>query len=352
MLSKCSESTRSQNLLTKIITIVVTIAFVVFVWVRLVSPRQNGAMQAPSALSGFEGPWSTTYGRINLRVEGSRVYGNYPHPAGSGIIEGTVDDGLLRFRYTEPGEIAGSGEFQLSQDRLSFAGRWLQDGVREGPLGAQDQAWHGVRVFVESAPSRGPATWLVVLETHWEASLVANEFSYGEMLRAYYRRMPNLQVRHRRIHDRADFSRITQEISRLEGDVYLYISSHGTEAGATLADGSIDAPMMTALLASTSNIKLVHFGSCLVAAGSVPEDTLRALPPRHRVPISGFTQVADWGGSAVVDFAYLDNLLERRLSPADAVAATRRNIIFAGDTAPGPVSPMGLRIVLPSDIKE
>ena len=314
----------------------------------------QSVVQAPPAQSGgsgFAGYWSTTFGEMLLVIDGERVTGQYSLGGGSSV-EGTVRDGVLRFRYAEPGSVTGVGEFRLSSDGLAFSGQWRQDGMRDGPLSSQDKPWHGIRqLFPTSTVASQPGPWLVILEPHWEQSLRDSEYSFGEMLRTYYRRLPQLQVRHRRIHDRADFMRVGSEIGQLKGDVFLYIASHGTHAGAALSDGNIDAPLMADLLSGCSNVKLVHFGSCLVAGGTVPEDILRRLAPDRRVPISGFKETADWGGSAVVDFAYLDNLLERRMPPKDAVEATRRNVRFAGDSAPGPVAPMGLRIVMPSDVQ-
>lgn len=296
---------------------------------------------------GFAGDWSSSFGRMRLEVNGTKVTGTY-ELGGASTIDGTVDGRLLRFRYTEPGGVSGLGEFRLAEDGASFMGRWRQDGGRAGPLDEADDFWLGLRRAPGATADVG--TWLVVLEPHWEPSISHSEFSFGEMLREYYRRIPNLRVRHRRIHDRADFVRVGKEISSIEGDVILYVASHGTEAGAVLADGPIDATLLAGLLARVKNVRLVHFGSCLVAGGQVPEDVLRSLPPDRRVPISGFTRTADWGGSAIVDFAYLDNLLERRLEPKAAVAATRRNVLFASDAAPGPVPPMDLRILMPEDV--
>ena len=298
---------------------------------------------------GFAGSWSSTFGRMRLEVSGSKVTGTY-ELAGPCAIEGTVDGRLLRFRYAEPGGVSGSGEFRLAEDGASFTGRWRQDGMGVGPLGSDDEPWFGLRAGSNAADEG--TQWLVILEPQWERSLRDSEYSFGAMLREYYRRIPGLRVRHRRIHDRADFERVGNELSSINGTVILYVASHGTEAGAALADGPIDAPMISRLLAQVKNVQLVHFGSCLVASGKVPEDVLRSLPPERRVPISGFTRTADWGGSAIVDFAYLDNLIERGLDPKAAVAATRRNILFASESAPGPVPPMDLRILMPEDVTD
>jgi hypothetical protein len=64
--------------------------------------------------------------------------------------------------------------------------------------------------------------------------------------------------------------------------------------------------------------------------------------------VSGFCRFADWSGSAIVDFTYLTLVLERRLAPVDAVAATRSELRFAGSAlnpGEGQIFPMDLRIV-------
>lgn len=295
----------------------------------------------------FTGTWITTFGQMHIVQDGVKVKGTYAL-GGTSFVEGTADGNVLRFRYAEPGEVTGRGEFRLADDGASFTGRWREDGLGEGALDSTDAAWMGLRRT--DAAAAGGDQWLVILEPHWESSLRDSEFSFGAMLREYYRRIPRLQVRHRRIHDKADFDRVGKEVASLGGEVILYVASHGTEAGAALADGPIDAQMMIRLLAGVQNVRLVHFGSCLVASGTVPEEILRGLPPERRVPISGFTRTADWGGSAIVDFAYLDNLIERQLPPAGAVAATRASVLFASDSAPGPVPPMDLRVLMPGDV--
>jgi hypothetical protein len=93
-------------------------------------------------------------------------------------------------------------------------------------------------------------------------------------------------------------------------------------------------------------LKLLHFGACLVAGGDVPRKLHEA---GARYPISGFVHPADWSGSAIVDFTYLDLILSRGLAPADAAEKTRSMMTFArkqgaeGDAIP----PMGLVVVEP-----
>lgn len=298
--------------------------------------------------TGFVGDWKTSFGKMTLRADGEKIHGVY-HLGGEATLHGKVEGAMLRFEYKEPSGSTGYGVFTLSDDQMTFSGYWREGLPSTVPLNEKDRAWSGKRFIATDSSAK--ATWLVVLEPHWEESLEESEFSYGQMLREYYRRVPTLQFRHRRVHDKEDFLRVGKEISLIDGNVILYISSHGTEKGATLSDGTLANESVIAVLRESPNVRLLHFGCCLVAGGTVPEEILKALPKEKRIPISGFTKVADWGGSAITDFAYLDNMIVHQLSPKDAVAATRRNLLFAREKSPGPVPPMDLRIVLPEAIK-
>jgi hypothetical protein len=65
------------------------------------------------------------------------------------------------------------------------------------------------------------------------------------------------------------------------------------------------------------------------------------------LPVSGFTKVADWAGSAVIDFSYLDLVLSRDVAPKEAVRQIRKNVSFAGDdkSIDSSIKPAGLKIV-------
>lgn len=92
-------------------------------------------------------------------------------------------------------------------------------------------------------------------------------------------------------------------------------------------------------------VKAVHLGACLTMAGGVPEALRKACG--RPVPVSGFTRVADWAGSAVIDFSYLDLVLSRGIAPGEAVRQVRRSMSFAGEEelADVAIRPAGLKIV-------
>jgi hypothetical protein len=95
-----------------------------------------------------------------------------------------------------------------------------------------------------------------------------------------------------------------------------------------------------------TDLKLLHFGACLVAGGDIPRKIQKA---GGRYPVSGFVHPADWGGSAVVDFAYLDLIFSRGLSPGDAAEQTRSMISFARTqgAANDAIPPAGLVVIEP-----
>jgi hypothetical protein len=101
-------------------------------------------------------------------------------------------------------------------------------------------------------------------------------------------------------------------------------------------------------LRHAAGLQLVHLGSCLVMAGPAPAEIRKASG--LNIPVSGYTRVADWAGSAVIDFAYLDLVLSRRLPPAEAVAQLLRTVTFAGDVdlPDSAIKAAGLTIVPPA----
>lgn len=90
----------------------------------------------------FVGTWSTTYGQMTLAEQNGTLSGSY---GGRNGISGTVRDGKFVFTYFEPG-VTGEGEFALSADGQSFAGRWR-------PAGSANWSnWTGKRAQVANVP--------------------------------------------------------------------------------------------------------------------------------------------------------------------------------------------------------
>lgn len=288
------------------------------------APRAGEDSDSIRAL-GFDGVWRTTYGSMRLRLDGERVHGTYSYSTGS-RIEGRVEGNLLHATYAEPTGATGRALFELADDGSSFRGIWRADAERALAFGDVDvRAWRGTRVV--PVPGR---VWLVILEAHWEEALADPEFSYGSMLRAFFERLPNVEVRHRYFHDRADFVRFCSEVADLVEPVYLYVSSHGSPEGVFAGAESIDGRTIGECLRDAGELRLVHLGGCDTLGGSMGGEILAAAAPHPAFPITGFKVSVDWAGSAIVDFTYFDLLLERGFAPEQAVRAVRSMVTFAG----------------------
>jgi hypothetical protein len=96
----------------------------------------------------FVGTWSTTYGTMTLTEQNGTLSGSY---GGKNGISGTQRDGRFAFNYFEPG-VTGEGEFTLSADGQSFAGKWR-------PAGSANWSnWTGKRAAAVNVPrASGPA---------------------------------------------------------------------------------------------------------------------------------------------------------------------------------------------------
>lgn len=289
--------------------------------------------RAGTDLPDFNGVWKTSFGMMRLIQDGEKVRGCYQFGTRS-EIEGTAADGVLTFTYKEPDGVTGKGTFTLSPDRNAFTGNWSAD------QGQQEGAWEGSRVKPD--PRR---KWLVVLEAHWEQDLRENEYSFGDMLRQFFTRLPEVGVRHRFFDEHEDFARWCGELAYLAEPIVLHISSHGTEQGITVGKHVLDGKFIGEQLRFCPHVKLVHLGACLTMAGPVPQDISQASG--YRFPVSGYTKSADWAGSAVIDFTYLDLIFSRDIKPAEAAGIVQKSISFSGESVghKGDIPPTGLKIV-------
>src|SRR5205823_5294392 len=102
----------------------------------------------------WDGIWETTFGRMRLVQEKTRMHGLYSGPP-EGKIDGRLDGARFGFRYAEP-TIQGEGWFELAEGGQSFAGEWRPEGVNSW------RTWTGHRVH----PIPG-LTWLMVIEAPW-----------------------------------------------------------------------------------------------------------------------------------------------------------------------------------------
>ena len=280
--------------------------------------------------SGFDGLFDSTYGRLRLSTNGDGITGSYTYGGGS-TIEGTIEGNRLSFRYQEP-TVAGHGWFELSDDESAFSGQWQGDGTSTW------SEWTGQRVVPESG-----TTWLVVLEAPWETSLAENEYAFGDMLRAYFERMPHVQVRHRRFYDKVDFMRAAGELAYLAEPVALVVASHGSSGMLTVNADTISPSDVGAALSLAPNVFAIHFSSCEIMVADAATQIHGALPEGRYLAVSGYATSVDWSASALIEFLYLDLILGRGMSPSRAAEAVRQELLFAGDTQDSVIGPARFR---------
>lgn len=283
---------------------------------------------AAAAIS-FTGNYTTTYGAMRLTQTGNRVTGSYSYTDGSSLT-GTVSGNTMTFTYTEPAA-SGEGKFILAEDGNSFTGRWRARGQAEW------SDWTGTRTGSEPG-----VKWLVVFESPWEESLAEPQYSFGEMLTAYFRRVPEVKVRVRVVNDLADFQRAARELAFLDGPVYLLLSGHGDSVGFLAGSEYVPATEISAAVNPLANLQLLNFSCCSVMAGTVPRQVLDALPAGRHLTISGYATEADWGSSACLEFLYYDLILDQDQAPAAAARTIQKELNFAGQrqTNGSPLDPL------------
>lgn len=285
----------------------------------------------------FDGVWASSFGRMRLVQTGKKVHGYYAYADGSSIT-GTVEGRRMTFTYTEPAT-SGSARFDLSDDGQALHGKWKAKGRTTW------KNWHALRVH----PQPG-LVWLVVIEAPWERTLQQPEYSFGQMLKSFFARTPHVQVRQRFFNNEAGFRKWCREVSYLAEPVVLSIATHGTPQGITVGGRTIKPEAISDGLRYASNLKLLHFSSCLIMKGGLAERMIKRQQGYARFPISGYSTPVDWAGSAVLEFLYYDLILSRRMPPAKAAEQIRRMLPFAGtkDVPGAAIKSMGFRILLPN----
>ncbi|MBN2586277.1 MAG: hypothetical protein JXA64_02635 [Candidatus Fermentibacteraceae bacterium] len=285
----------------------------------------------------FGGTWETTYGTLVLFQEGLEVSGYYTL-GGYSTVQGSVDgEGKLAFTYQEP-SASGEGWFLLSEDGNAIRGMWRPDG------GGTWYDWEGYRAGSGTAPSN----WLVVLESEWQTSLSEDEYSFGEMLAAWFARVPGVTVRHRFVHDADDLRTFCLESSGLPGDLYLVIASHGSSSGVELASGTVSSRDFLQAIEPCRNLAMIHFSCCEIMAGRLPRAIVgsRDSWPQGFL-VSGYTNSVDWGASGIIEIFYLNQILENGMEPPEAAASVLEDIDFSGVSATGSMEAAGFTWLTP-----
>ncbi len=277
--------------------------------------------QGSAQVGGWSGVWKTTFGLMRLEQTGEEVLGIYSSGASSQLV-GRVQQHKLSFHFQEA-EVRGEGWFELAPDGHSFAGKWRVAG--EGPW----RAWSGERRVTRD---EAHTSLLCVLEAPWQESFDSPEFSFGGMLEAIFARSPKVRFRQRAVHGERDFLKWAGDLVYVDEPIVLVIASHATPAGLLTPHGLIDAQVIAQALGKLPNLVLVHFSACAAMAGELPSAVLAARHPSGALAgVSGYGVNVDWMASALVEFLYLDLVLNRGLDPGLAAAQVLGSVKFAGD---------------------
>jgi hypothetical protein len=169
------------------------------------------------------------------------------------------------------------------------------------------------------------------------------------MLRAFMARRENVKVRHRIFNDLDDLHRWCRECAYIPEPVYLVIATHGNTEGIGVHGQLIGVEGIAEALRGATNIRLVHFASCLMMKDKLPRQLIQKLGQHARFPISGYTHAVGWGGAAVAEFMYFDLILSRGLAPEEAAEQLPLLLPFCKeDELPGSVvRPLGFKMIEP-----
>src|SRR5262249_55237387 len=136
-----------------------------------------------------------------------------------------------------------------------------------------------------------------------------------------------------------------RELLYLPEPAILMIASHGTPEGLCVLGKTINTGDVVDSLQYADNLKLLHFSSCLVMQDGGKAAALTGALDKAAFPISGYTTSVDWGGSALIEFTYLDLILAKHFTPAQAAEELPRLLTFAGEqtTPAAPYAAAGFR---------
>lgn len=285
---------------------------------------------------GFDGLWNTSFGLMRLVEDGDRVEGFY-EMGGGAKVAGRRDGNRLTFTYREP-DARGRGRFVLADDGLSFQGQWRVKGETAW------RPWTGIRVRPQP-----DVTWLIVIEAPWQRFLSERDYSFGSMLREFFARVPHVQVRHRFFTNEAGLRRSCRDLLYIAEPVVLVVATHAKPEGITVDGQTVDVRVLIDGLRPAGNLRLLHFSACLLMQAPEMVQVLRDFGSAARLPISGYRTSVDWAESAIIEFTYLDLVLSRGMTPANAAELLPKLLPFAGDGAlpEGPFAPAGFTLVAP-----
>ncbi len=189
----------------------------------------------------------------------------------------------------------------------------------------------------------------MVLEAYWQRGMRENEYAFGNMLREFFARVPNIGVRQRFFNNEAGLAKWCRELLYIPEPVALVLATHGTAEGLSAHGELIGPAPLVNSLRQADNIVVLHFSSCLMLEEGKAGNFTRVLREQLPFPISGYATTVDWAASALIEFTYLDMILARGLHPEAAAEQVTRLIAFAGDAGlpNSPYPPARFRFWLP-----
>lgn len=360
----------------------------------------------PAFAADFGGSWMTTYGRMELSQTGADIHGSYVMNGEKCAIDGKIKNGKFVFRYKEQ-KASGEGWFAL-EDQNKFSGSWRQDGMTAWSpwIGARVIDYSKVvgGVFVTpygrlrviekkknetigvfqdagvgtlknftlkndgqeisaswSAPGKEPRTftgqrllplsgkaWLMVFESSWGNSLEDREYSFGDMVKAFFDRTPNVETRRRSFSDAGSLKKWLAELAFIPEPIVLTIASHGESDGLKIDGKTISANEVAEGLKYVTELRALHFSSCLVMKSKFGQEVSKALKDSGiRAAVSGYKNSVDWAASALFEMNYFDLILSRGLAAPEASKAALVMFPIAGDKPlrDVPVNPGGFSVI-------
>jgi hypothetical protein len=272
-----------------------------------------------SELKSFDGVWQTTFGKMRLiQKSDGIVFGKYQFDLTS-KIDGKIKNAKLEFRYTEK-NISGSGWFKLNESGSEFTGEWTEDGK------VDYKKWSGKKI----EPVKD-LKWLVVIEACWENSYLEKEFLFGDMLKSFFDRNPSVEVRRRTFTDEASLRLWLEDVQYIPEDVLLVIAGHGTSNGFVISNKDIPPTAISDSIKYASNVKVLHFSSCLIMKDNYAKQILKELEATQpNLLISGYTTRVDWGVSAIFEMIYFDEILGRNQRALEAAKTALKLYPLAG----------------------
>ncbi len=291
----------------------------------------------------FEGIWECTfdgqqYFPLRLFQERGRVHGIY-ECVGSSSLDGSQDGNRLDFRYVEPSDVSGQGWFELAEDLQTFRGEWTP-----GTQPDRTIPWLGRRKSAQASK-----VWLIVLEAHWQNSLDNRDYAFGAMLKEFFARIPNIEVRHRFFSDTDELVTWCRQLLFVPEPIALVFAAHGDERGLIAHGEPVDPEPVTDILQSAASVFMLHFSACLVMDDGEAGEFSRKMHQRVHFPMSGYASSVDWGASALIEFTFLDMVLTQHVSVEEAARRITDLIAFAGEAAipSSPYPPARFRYLSP-----